>query len=202
MGDSSMTPVEPFPRIQRLAAERRVPESWRASRLRSIAAARSLTGGLGEAGGFTGTKLLPLKAWAAKAASELRLSQAGWPRDPGLSNFPLSRLETRLVDPGPHQCDDFCPSRIGNDEFFDLQRQIVIKWYRCATARLPVYRINENINRLSFDLFMSSLGMDTNTFSLCEPLVMVHWWASLLPLAPFTFSFSRYLQLMKAVKRR
>lgn len=71
------------------------------------------------------------------------------------------------MDPGPHQCDDFCPSRIGNDELFDLQRQIVIKRYRCATARLPVYRINENINQLSFDLFMSSLGMDTNTFSLC-----------------------------------
>ena len=56
-----------------------MPESWRASRLRSIAAARSLTGGLGEAGGFTGTKLLPLKAWAAKAASARAGVSAGRP---------------------------------------------------------------------------------------------------------------------------
>jgi hypothetical protein len=53
-------------------------------------------------------------------------------------NFPLSRLESRLVDPGPHQCDDFCPSHVANDELFDLQSQIVIKRYRCATTRLAV----------------------------------------------------------------
>jgi hypothetical protein len=87
-------------------------------------------------------------------------------------NFPLSRLESRLVDPGPHQCDDFCPLRIANDELFDLQSQIVIKRYRCAATRLPVYRINENINCLSFELFIFSLGTDTNMVSLCECL---HW---------------------------
>ena len=92
---------------------------------------------------------------------------------PGVE-LPAFTARDGLVDPGPHQCGDFCPSRIGNDELFDLQRQIVIKRYRCATARLPVYRINENINCLSFDLFMFNLGMDTNTFSLCESLVMVH----------------------------
>jgi hypothetical protein len=35
-------------------------------------------------------------------------------------NFPLGRLESRLMDPGPHQCDDFCPSYVANDELFDL----------------------------------------------------------------------------------
>jgi hypothetical protein len=53
-------------------------------------------------------------------------------------NFLLSRLEARLVDPGPHQFDDFFPSHVANDELFDLQSQIVIKRYRCATKRLPV----------------------------------------------------------------
>jgi len=52
-------------------------------------------------------------------------------------NFALSRLKTRLMDPGPHQCDDFCPSHVANDELFDLQSQIVIKRYRCAATRLP-----------------------------------------------------------------
>jgi hypothetical protein len=53
-------------------------------------------------------------------------------------NFPGLRLESRLVDPGPHQCDDFCPSHVANDELFDHQGQTVIKRYRCATTRLPV----------------------------------------------------------------
>jgi len=35
-------------------------------------------------------------------------------------NFPISRLEARLLDPGPHQCDDFCPSHVANDELFDV----------------------------------------------------------------------------------
>jgi hypothetical protein len=42
-------------------------------------------------------------------------------------NFALSRLETRLMDPGPHQCDDFFPSPVANDELFNLRNQIVIK---------------------------------------------------------------------------
>jgi hypothetical protein len=87
-------------------------------------------------------------------------------------NFPISRLEARLLDPGPHQCDDFCPSHVANDELFDLQSQIVIKRYRCAATRLRVYGINENINCLSFELFIFSLGTDTNMVSLCESL---HW---------------------------
>jgi hypothetical protein len=87
-------------------------------------------------------------------------------------NFPISRLEARLLDPGPHQCDDFCPSHVANDELFDLQSQTVIKRYRCATTRLRVYGINENINCLSFELFIFSLGTDTNMVSLCESL---HW---------------------------
>jgi hypothetical protein len=57
-------------------------------------------------------------------------------------NFLLSRLEARLVDPGPHQFDDFFPSHVANDELFDLQSQIVIKRYRCATKRLAVQRVN------------------------------------------------------------
>jgi hypothetical protein len=57
-------------------------------------------------------------------------------------NFPISRLEACLMDPGPHQCDDFCPSHVANDELFDLQSQIVIKRYRCAATRLRVYGIN------------------------------------------------------------
>jgi hypothetical protein len=87
-------------------------------------------------------------------------------------NFPISRLEARLLDPGPHQCDDFCPSHVANDELFDLQSQIVIKRYRCAATRLRVYGINENINCLSFELFIFSLGTDTNMVLLCESL---HW---------------------------
>jgi hypothetical protein len=85
-------------------------------------------------------------------------------------NFPLLQLESRLTYPGPHQCDDFCPSHVANDEIFDLQSQIVIKRYRCATTRLPVYRVNENINCLSFELFIFSLGTDTNMVSLCKSL--------------------------------
>ena len=79
------------------------------------------------------------------------------------------------MDPVSHKCDDLCPSHVANDELFDLQSQIVIKRYRCATTRLPVQRINENIYGLSFKLCMFSLGMDTNTFSLCASLVIVHW---------------------------
>jgi hypothetical protein len=40
---------------------------------------------------------------------------------------------------------------------------------------LPVYRVNQNINCLSFELFMPSLGMDTNTLSLGESVGIVHW---------------------------
>ena len=50
----------------------------------------------------------------------------------------LLRVGSRLVHPGPHQCDDFCPLHVANDELFDLQSQIVIKRHRCATTRLPV----------------------------------------------------------------
>jgi hypothetical protein len=57
-------------------------------------------------------------------------------------NFPLSRLETRLMDPGTYQSDDFCPPHVANDELFDLQSQTVIKRYGCAATRLPVYRVN------------------------------------------------------------
>jgi hypothetical protein len=65
-------------------------------------------------------------------------------------NFSISRLEARLLDPGPHQ----------------------FKRYRCAATRLRVYGINENINCLSFELFIFSVGTDTNMVSLCESL---HW---------------------------
>ena len=51
----------------------------------------------------------------------------------------------------------------------------MIKGYRCATARLPMYRVNKNINCLSFELFMLSLRMDTKTFSVREFVVIVHW---------------------------
>ena len=76
------------------------------------------------------------------------------------------------MDSGPHQCDDLCPSHVANDELFDLQSQIMIERYCYATTRLPVYRINENINCLSFELFIFGLGMDTNMVSLCE---FLHW---------------------------
>ena len=36
----------------------------------------------------------------------------------------------------------FFPSHVANDELFDLQSQIVIKRYRCAAKRLPVWGIN------------------------------------------------------------
>jgi hypothetical protein len=87
------------------------------------------------------------------------------------------------VDLGPRQRDDFCPSHITNDELFDLQSQIVIKRYRCATTRLPVQRINENIYRLTLSCACLVWGTDTNTFSLCE---FSHLRASLLPPAPFS----------------
>jgi hypothetical protein len=103
------------------------------------------------------------------------------------------------MDPGPHQCDDFCPSHVANDERFDLQSQIVIKRYRCAAARLPVYRINENFNCLSFELFIL-VWARIRIWSLSVSLFIGE--PPCFPGSFFAFSLSRYLQLMKAVKWR